>query len=375
MSTVLVLGGYGNAGAKICDLLLAHSEHTVRIGGRHPDRAQSLADELGATNPAWPARLQSVRVDAADRANLDSALEGVDLCIAAAGTSQDATTAVRAALASAADYLDIQVSRAKADRLLAMDAEARASGVTVVTDGGFHPGVPAAMVRYADRRLGGIERARVASVIAVDWAALRPVADSTVAEMMEEFRDFSYEEYRSGRWGSAGALPTFSFPAPFGQRKAAAMGLAEMHQLTAALPGLRETGFYVGGFNPVVDYAMIPVAMAGTRIAPNLLGPPLGRLLHWGLIRFSRPPYGTVLQLDGSATGHRQATLMRISHPDAYLVTAAPTVAAALQILDGSAHRPGVHTQAMLVEPTRFFSDQSAMGINVEWLADAPQRA
>jgi saccharopine dehydrogenase (NAD+, L-lysine-forming) len=373
MSTVLVLGGYGNAGARICSLLLAHSDHTVRIGGRRLDRAKSLVDELSAADSSWPDRLQTVAVDARDRVSLERALDGVDLCIAAAGTSEDATTAVRAALAAGADYLDIQVSRAKADRLLAMDAAARATGVTVVTDGGFHPGVPAAMVRYADQRLGGIERALVASVIAVDWASLRPIADSTVAEMMEEFRDFSYEEYRSGRWGSASALPTFSFPVPFGRRKAVAMGLAEMHQLTAALPGLRETGFYVGGFNPVVDYAVIPVAMAGMRIAPDRLRRPLGRLLHWGLIRFSRPPYGTVLQLDGNAPGQHEATLMRISHPDAYLVTAAPTVAAAVQILDGTARRPGVHTQAMLVEPIRFFADQSAMGISVEWLGDTSQ--
>ena len=66
---------------------------------------------------------------------------------------------------------------------------------------------------------------------------------------------------------------------------------------------------------------------------------------------------------------------MRISHPDAYVITAAPTVAGALQILDGTARRRGVHTQAMLVEPTRFFTDQAAMGISVEWLGDPPQRA
>jgi saccharopine dehydrogenase (NAD+, L-lysine-forming) len=370
MSTVLVLGGYGNAGARICGLLLAHTDHAVLIGGRHPERARTVIDELCAADASWRSRVQTVRVDATDRASLDNAFHGVDLCIAAAGTSQTATTAVRAALASGTHYLDIQVGRAKADRVLALDAEARAAGVTVVTDGGFHPGVPAAMVRYADQQLGGIERARVASVIAVDWAALRPVADSTVAEMMEEFRDFAYEEYRAGRWETAGSLPSFSFPAPFGRRKAAAMGLAEMHQLTAALPDLRETGFYVGGFNPVVDYAIIPVAMAGMRIAPARLGPPLGRVLHWGLVRFRRPPYGTVLQLDGNAPGRRPTTLMRISHRDAYQVTAAPTVATSLQILDGSVRRPGVHTQAMLVEPTRFFADLAALGISVEWLGD-----
>jgi saccharopine dehydrogenase (NAD+, L-lysine-forming) len=152
------------------------------------------------------------------------------------------------------------------------------------------------------------------------------------------------------------------------------MGLAEMHQLTAALPGLRETGFYVGGFNPVVDYAVIPAAMAGMRISPSRLGPPLGRLLHWGLVRFSRPPYATILQLDGNAAGKSPETLMRISHLDAYRVTAAPTVAAALQVLDGSARRPGVHTQAMLVAPSRFFADIAAMGITVEWIGDQVEK-
>ena len=371
MGTVLVVGGYGNAGAAITRLLLAHSDHRVRVGGRHTERARALVDEVGARDAGWPARLEAARVDAGNRASLDIALEGVDLVIAAAGTSRTAGTAVAAALSAGVDYLDIQVGHAKAAQLLAMDAQAGEAGVTLVTDGGFHPGVPAAMIRYADQRMGGLERASVASVIAVDWAALRPLADSTVAEMMEEFRDFAYEEYCSGRWGSAGRQPTFTFPDPFGRRKAAAMGLAEMHQLTRALPGLRETGFYVGGFNPVVDYAMIPLAMAGMRIAPDRLGPPLGLLLHWGLVRFARPPYGTILQLDGNAPGQPSRTLMRISHPDAYVVTAAPTVAAALQILDGSARRPGAHTQAMLVETTRFFADQAAMGLTVEWLADS----
>jgi saccharopine dehydrogenase (NAD+, L-lysine-forming) len=371
MGTVLVVGGYGNAGAAITELLLTHSDHTVRVGGRREDRARLFVGELGARDPQWVTRLEAVGVDATARASLERALDGVDVCIAAAGTSRSADIAVEATLARGVDYLDIQVGHAKAERVLAMDARARDAGVALVTDGGFHPGVPAAMVRYANQRLGGLQRATVASVIALDWASLRPLAESTVAEMMEEFRVFAYEEYRDGRWSTAHSQPTVTFPEPFGPRKAAAMGLAEMHQLTDALPGLRDTGFYVGGFNPVVDYTIIPLAMAGMRIAPDRLGRPLGRLLHWGLLRFTRPPYGTVLQLDGNEAGRPPRTLMRISHPDAYVVTAAPTVAAALQVLDGTARRPGAHTQAMLVEPTRFFADQAAMGLTVEWLADS----
>ena len=47
MGTVLVVGGYGNAGAAITRLLLAHSDHVVRIGGRHPQRARALIAGAG----------------------------------------------------------------------------------------------------------------------------------------------------------------------------------------------------------------------------------------------------------------------------------------------------------------------------------------
>ena len=53
MSTVLVVGGYGNAGAAITGLSLAHSDHHVRVGGRHLDRrAGPSIEELGRRGAA-----------------------------------------------------------------------------------------------------------------------------------------------------------------------------------------------------------------------------------------------------------------------------------------------------------------------------------
>jgi hypothetical protein len=54
---------------------------------------------------------------------------------------------------------------------------------------------------------------------------------------------------------------------------------------------------------------------------------------------------------------------MRLTHTDAYLLTAAPVVAATKQVLDGA--ESGVHLQAMLVEPTVFFTDLQAMGVQL----------
>ncbi len=182
MGTVLVVGGYGNAGAAITRLLLAHSDHAVRVGGRHPHRAQAprRGAGRGGCGVAGPGRVGRAWMPRTARAW--TARWWAWTCASPRpGPPAAPATAVAAAVSAGVDYLDIQVGHAKARQILAMDARAREAGVTLVTDGGFHPGVPAAMVRYADQRMGGIERALVASVIAVDWAALRPLADSTVA--------------------------------------------------------------------------------------------------------------------------------------------------------------------------------------------------
>ena len=153
------------------------------------------------------------------------------------------------------------------------------------------------------------------------------------------------------------------FPAPVGRQRVAAMGLDEMRAVAGALPGLRETGFYVGGFPGVVNYGVIPLVYAGMKVAPKWAARPLGHLLDAGLRRFSRPPYATFLQLDGGEVDQPVGPLMRLRHDDAYLLTAAPVVAAVRQVLADP--RPGVHLQAMLVEPKQFFADLAAMGVEV----------
>jgi saccharopine dehydrogenase (NAD+, L-lysine-forming) len=56
---------------------------------------------------------------------------------------------------------------------------------------------------------------------------------------------------------------------------------------------------------------------------------------------------------------------MEVAHADGYVLTAAPMVACLLQMLDGSAREPGLHLQALLVEPARFLQDLQTMGVEV----------
>ena len=343
----VVIGGYGNAGQVIVRLMLAHTECDVVVAGRSLAKAQAMVSQLD--DP----RLQAAQADATDAASLATVLKDADLLIVAAGTSATWRTTARASLDAGCHQLDIQIDSAKSAGLRDLDGLAKERGVCIVTDCGFHPGVPAAMIRAHPELTSAV----VSSWIGVDWAGLGAFSQSTVDEMLQEFSDYRYEAYVDGRWTRAKGMRTARFPAPIGAKKVAAMGLDELHELTDSRPELRETGFFVGGFPTLVNYAVIPLVYAGMRYVPRARKP-LGRLLDASLRRFSKPPFVTYLQLD---SGSR--TVMRLSHSDAYLLTAAPVVAAARQVLDGGP--PGVHLQAMLVDPERFFTDLQAMGVAI----------
>ena len=161
-------------------------------------------------------------------------------------------------------------------------------------------------------------------------------------------------------------MPRIDFSASFGQRICSAMGLAEMHELTCLFPQLQKAGFWIAGFNPFIDYLVLPIIWLGMKLFPNQLKYSLSSLLRWSMHRFSKPPYGVVLKLEGDLNKPDICELMRVSHSDAYVVTAAPVVSTILQMLDGSIKRPGVYLQAMIVDTDRFFNDLSRFGIQIE---------
>jgi saccharopine dehydrogenase (NAD+, L-lysine-forming) len=146
------------------------------------------------------------------------------------------------------------------------------------------------------------------------------------------------------------------------------MFLEELRNIPAMFPTLTDFGFFVGGFNFITDYILMPMIMVMIKIAPRKGLESAGRLLLWGLRNFSRPPFGTMLKLEaeGLVMGDSKHLEIILSHEDGYVFTAIPAVAAVLQLLDGSIRKPGLYTQGEIVGPDRLFENMRTMGIGIQ---------
>ena len=192
---ILILGGYGAAGRLIARHLLARTGANVILAGRSIDRARTVAGELNAEFAG--ARASSAMVEAADERGLREALRDAQLLVVSAPTTRHTEGVVRAALDAGVDYLDIQLSDAKLAVLRSFASRIEQEGRCFITEAGFHPGLPSAMVRYAANQVGDIEAATVACYLNVGTSL--PYSEAA-DELMEVFGNYQAQVFRDGAW-------------------------------------------------------------------------------------------------------------------------------------------------------------------------------
>lgn len=368
--TLLILGGYGITGSLIARLLLQECDARLVLAGRSVAKAAARAAELNRQFPGE--RVRGCYANAADEASLRQAYRGANMVVAASSTSQYAAQVAGTALELGLDYLDVQYSTQKIATLKALAEPIKQADLCFVTDGGFHPGLPAALIAHAAQYFDEIHTANVGSVIQINWRGL-PITDTTVSEMIEEFQDYQSLTYQDGcwkpaNWWSLSSLKYMDFGREFGRRYGMPMFLEELRCLPELFPTLKAAGFYVGSFNWFVDWILFPLLMILIKLAPSRGIRPAGRLMLWGLRTFTKPPYGTLLKVEaqGEKDGKNHTAQVSLYHPDGYWFTAIPAVACLLQVLDGTGRKPGLWCQANLVEPKRLMADLQRMGIEIQ---------
>src|SRR5687768_6124487 len=114
---VLILGGYGTFGRHIAADLARRPDAALTIAGRQAAKGRAFADSLAA---------DFVPCDAADRASLNSAVQGAWLVINASGPFQSQDYSIpEACIDAGCHYIDLADGRDYVARFAGLDAAAR----------------------------------------------------------------------------------------------------------------------------------------------------------------------------------------------------------------------------------------------------------
>jgi saccharopine dehydrogenase (NAD+, L-lysine-forming) len=358
MKTILILGGYGYTGKFLARHLLAQTDVNIILAGRNIEKAQSFADELNNS------RVSVRQADASSAESLKRVFDGVTLCLVAAPTTQHAQVVIRACVDARVDYLDVQFASKKLSALYDAEDEIKKMGLCFITEAGYHPGLIAALIRYAATKLDTLDSALTAGYLNMKDIPYSEAVD----ELMEAFIDYQAQVYKNGAWTKPTSwdMRSFDFGEGVGKRACYSMFFEELRDIPKIFPTLKDTGFYISGANWLSDLIVTPLVFVGLKIAPKRGLRPLGKLMWWAMGK-AKPPYLVKLKVDakGKKNGSPLEVHASVSHADGYELTAIPVVAYLMQYLDGSARKTGVHMMGYAAEPIRLFEDMRKMGADI----------
>ncbi|MEO7497434.1 MAG: saccharopine dehydrogenase NADP-binding domain-containing protein [Massilia sp.] len=237
--TVLVLGGYGFFGGRICTALARHTNIRLLIGGRSLAQAQALAASLSLP----PSQAVSIDANGADLAQRLATL-GVDTVIHTAGPFQGQDYAVaRAAITAGANYIDLADGRDFVAGIGELDALARERGVFVTSGASSLPALSSAVV---DRYLGRFQRLEIVRS-GIGSGARAP----GLATMRGVFSDCGkpFMRLTGGRQQTTHGwldLHRYRFPAPVGTRLLGSCDVPDLALFPARYPDLHTVSFHAG---------------------------------------------------------------------------------------------------------------------------------
>jgi len=354
------MGGYGNVGKLLASYLLRHvPDFQITIAGRNLKKAKETAEILMDQHPGNI--VSYCQVDAADKATLLDAFAKVDMVIVASSSIRHVVNVAEASLVTNTDYFDVQLSSPEKIGILKKYREAiHDNQLVFITDGGYHPGIPGAMINWAKQKLSTLTHARIYAALKMDWS-LYSYTYATIKEMLEEFKSFDPTHLENGQWRKTkwSDIPKWDFGEPYGELPCTPMLMEEIRSAPSHIKELRNTGFFISGFNQIMDNILMPILWVGIHILPPFLYWPLGKLFQWGL-NLGKPPFGVRLMAD--CKGEKGSLQISVSHHDGYEITVIPIVACLKQYLSGNIS-PGLHLQAWAVEPEKFFDDMVQLGI------------
>lgn len=230
---VLVLGGYGHFGGRICRALAADRSIHLTVAGRDAALAEQFAGPLGASAKAldhrlgdFPRRLAELRPD---------------LLIHSAGPFQGQDYGVAAAcIAAGVHYVDLADGRAFVCGIGRLDAAARERGLLVVSGASTLPAVSAAVVDALSSDVGDL-----ASIeITVAPAQRIPRGEATLAGVLT-YCGRPFTRLEKGRWRTVHGWQAIRLRGyrSLGTRWMAACDVPDLELFPGRYPGVKTVTF------------------------------------------------------------------------------------------------------------------------------------
>jgi len=230
MSRILVIGGYGGFGARLTRRLLA-AGHEVLVGGRSADKAAAFCASLDRAEPVVADRDQGI--------GLVMARHRPDLVIDAAGPFQGSGYIVpQACVAMGIPYLDLADARDFVCGIGALDQQACASRVAIISGASSVPALSGAIVRRLAADLSQVDSIEMALS-----ASNRASAGKSIADAMLSYIGQPVRLWRGKRWETV-------------------HGWQELRREPMLVAGTGLAGRLVG-IADVPDHAIVPDALPG----------------------------------------------------------------------------------------------------------------
>lgn len=239
MHRVLVLGGYGFFGSRICAALAKNPRIQLYLTGRDATKATAAAYQIG---------LNANHARALDATSPDLALQlrklGVNTVIHTAGPFQKQGYEVaRAAIKAGCNYIDLADGRAFVCGITRLDAEARAAGVSVISGASSLPALTSAVV---DKYRGEFKRLDAIHIGITSGAVIPGLA--TVRAIMG-YCGKPFRTLENGAWIDVyGWLDTkeHDFMKTVGMRRISRCDVPDLDLLPQRYPGVKTVSFRAG---------------------------------------------------------------------------------------------------------------------------------
>lgn len=331
---VIVYGANGFTGRLIVAEALAHGIDCV-VAGRNRSELEALARREQLEH-------RSAALD--DYLALGELLRDASVVINAAGPyDQTAVTLARACIDAGCHYLDLAGEYSVIERMLALDARAKAAGVMLLPAAGFD-------VVASDCLIAKLaESARRPRKLSIAITGLNAISRGSAGSVLGLYRD-SVAVRREGelRQVRPGELTqTFDFGS--GPTDVTAVSWADV-----------VTAFHTTGIFDITVYyeatALVRLGLGFSRFGARLVDTPLGRLLGGTASRMLPAGPSRTARARGAAcvvariedeSGVREA---RLHTPEVYAFSAVTSIAIASRVLEDSAP-PGFQTPAKAYGP------------------------